>query len=140
MTQQSKYATVKSVIGKFIFTSLILASVTATHAQSITGTDSTKQEAKVSYLGPQDQMSLFSVSFKNPTDQKHLVTVEDKDGDVLYKEIYSGKSFEKVFKLPKDFDNALNIVIRNLNDSSVQAFEIATITNVQEDVVIKSVE
>jgi hypothetical protein len=42
--------------------------------------------------------------------------------------------------LPKDFDNALNIVIKNLNDSSVQAFEIATTTSVEEDVVIKSVE
>jgi hypothetical protein len=140
MTQQSKYAAVKSVIGKFIFTSLVLASVTATHAQSISATDSTKQEASVSYLGPQEQMSLFAVNFSNPAEDKYMVSVQDKDGDVLHKELYSGKTFDKVFRLPKDADNTLNFVIKNLKDSSVQVFEIATTTSVIEDVVIKSVE
>ena len=140
MTQQSKYATVKSVIGKFIFTSLILATVTASHAQSITSADSTKNEATVSYLGPQDQMSLFAVSFSNPAEDKYLLLVQDNDGEVLHKEFYSGKTFEKVYKLPKDFDNTINFVIKNLKDSSVQTFEIATSTSVTEEVVVKSIE
>jgi hypothetical protein len=76
--------------------------------------------AVVKYLGAQDDMLIFNVSYANPQGNKFVVTIEDQNGNRLYQEIFRDKSFYRQFKLPKTDKDLISFVFRNGQDAPVE--------------------
>ena len=105
---------------KSLFSALFILSVATAHAQSsVSGVSSTsgagqsENEASVRYLGTQDDMLVFNVSYDNPEGNKFMLTVKDQDGSQLYQSLFWDKAFYQQFKLPKSDRDKIIFVIRN---------------------------
>src|ERR1700722_15017543 len=103
-----------AVGGKFTFGALFFLSVATAHAQSTaSGAAQSENAISVRYLGTQDDMLIFNVSYDNPEGNRFLVTVKDQDGTQLYQSLFWDKEFYKQFKLPKSDRDKIIFVIRN---------------------------
>lgn len=136
-----------SAFGKMTFGTLFLLSVVAANAQSTTSNTTTEQDASqkespvaVKYLGAQDDMILFNVSYNNPGADKFCLIVKDQDGAALYQRVFNDKSFYKQFRLPKADRNKITFIIRNYKDADIaRTFEVNVNSHFVEDVAVKKV-
>jgi len=97
--------------------------------------------ADMKYITLQEGSGIFNVRYDNPTGSRFSLLVLDGDGDQLYSYIYSGKNFEKNFKLadPASFRKVV-FVIRNLNDNTTQRFEVEASGHEVEEVEVKELQ
>src|ERR1700759_3282066 len=108
---------------KLILGTAFFFSLAAVRAQTASETQ-TAAETSVKYLGTQDNMILFNVSYPNPEGARFSITVKDQDGSQLYQGAFTGKSFYRQFRLPKT-DKKITFVLRNGKDADVvKTFEI----------------
>jgi hypothetical protein len=130
-----------SVTSKFLLGLVFFAGVIAARAQSSGNEPSEKERAGVvKYLGAQDAMVLFNVSFKNPEGKKFSVIVLDQDNVQLFQRVYSERNFEKNFKFPQSDKDKLTFIIRNFKDADIaQSFAINVKTRFVEDIAIRKV-
>ena len=125
-------------IAKLTFVVLFVMTVAGVSAQESVSTQAEKN-AQINYLGTQDGMVLFNVAFANPTGNKFVVTVTDRDGFTIYQEASSDKKFDKRFKLLAPDSSKLTFVIKNAKETALtQSFEINT--HVVEDVIVTRVK
>lgn len=123
----------------FIATSLLLVAAITTQAQtaatpSLSGEDS----VQVKYLGAQDDLILFNVAFRNPAGKVISLFIKDQDGNELYKNSYSEKTFSKQFRLPRaDRSRILFIVRYNKDNEIVKTFEVNVNSRYIEDIAVK---
>jgi len=91
--------------------------------------------AEVKYVTRQQGEGVFNVSYNNAAGNRFSLTVLDADGDQLYSYVYSEKKFEKNFKLadPESF-RKLIFIIRNLDDHTIQRFEVEASGHEEEQV------
>jgi hypothetical protein len=133
----------KAVIGKVALgTSFLLALVTA-QAQTLTPlpVDSQSENATVKYLGTQDDMVVFNVSYNNPDGSKLMLIVKDQDGSPMYSNSFSDKSFYRQFRLPKTDKDRIVFVFRDGRDADViKTFEINVSSRFVREVAIKKVD
>lgn len=116
---------------KLILGTIFLFSLAAVHAQST-------PEASVKYLGTQDDMITFNVSYSNPEGAKFSVTIKDQDGVQLYQGVFAEKTFFKQFRLPKTDRNKISFILRNGKDADVvKTFAINVNSRFVEDVAVK---
>ena len=127
-----------AVFGKLILgTCLVLAAATVQAQSTVTGAGQT-ENAIVKYLGMQDEMIVFNVSYTNPEGSKFQLTVKDQDGAQLYQNIFSEKSFYKQFRLPKGEKDRIVFIIRNGKDADVvKTFEINVNSRFVQEVAVK---
>ncbi len=98
---------------------------------------SSSNQASVQFKGSSDNALLFEVKVANTNGDKFTITVTDKDGDILYKNDFSEKGFDKKFKLLKSDDIAgYNFKITSSNKDLEQVFAINASTKMVDDVVI----
>lgn len=129
----------KSILGKFVFGMLLLTAVVVVQAQSPTHATVEKENpVVVKYLGIQDDMVIFNVSYKNPSGDKFSIIVKDQDGTQLYQVVYNEKSFFKQFRLPRADKSKFTFIIRNFKEADIaKTFEINVNSRFVEDVAVK---
>lgn len=117
----------KAVIGKCIAVTLLFTIVIAAQAQtSSTYAAASDEPATVQYIGTQDDMFLFNVSYKNPGGSTFTMIVKDQDGTALYRSTFHEKDFNRQFRLPKTDDRGKYVfVFRNASGRDLaKTFEI----------------
>jgi hypothetical protein len=97
--------------------------------------------AEVKYVpGPEGQ-GIFKVLYNNAAGSRFRIRVLDVDGNQLYQNIYTDKKFDKNFKLADpDSYGKLIFVIHNLEDNSVQRFEVESSFRLVEEIDVKEVK
>jgi hypothetical protein len=132
----------KAVIGKVVLgTNLLLTLVTA-QAQTVTPVPfgGQNENATVKYLGTQDDMVVFNVSYNNPDGSKFMLIVKDQDGSQIYSNSFSDKSFYRQFRLPKTSIDRIVFVFRDGHDAEViKTFEVNVNSRFVREVAIKKV-
>lgn len=128
-----------TALSKLIPGILFLLVVTTTQAQSaIRETNKKEDSIQVKYLGTQDDLVLFNVSYPNPQGVPFNLVVKDQDGTELYKNTYSEKNFYKQFRLPRADRNRIIFVIRNNKETDiVKTFQISVNSHYVEDIAVK---
>jgi myo-inositol-hexaphosphate 3-phosphohydrolase len=127
---------------KYMHISMIALFITASsytsYAQA-TATDSASSSAAIKYVGMEDYMYKFDVSYHNATGSKFIVEIKESDGYAVFSEIYTDENFSKRFLFSKEIDNKFTVVIRSLDHRYVRSFEINTSENIQEDVAVRRI-
>jgi hypothetical protein len=128
-----------AAVGKLIFGTFFLLSVATAHAQSTApGAVPVTDSATVKYLGMQDDLLIFNVSYDNPKGDKFVVAVKDQDGTQLYQNLFKDKAFNKQFRLPKTDKDKVIFVIRNGQDAPiVKTFTVSVDSHFVQEVAIK---
>jgi hypothetical protein len=114
----------KSLCNAFVrlsFGLILLFTAGTANAQSHgSGAAAGADSAVVKYLGAQDDMLIFNVSYANPQGSKFVVTILDQNGNQLYQDVFTDKIFYKQFKLPKADKDLITFVFRNGQDGPVE--------------------
>lgn len=131
-----------AVFGKLIFGTSFLLILTTAEAQSTgSGSGSTDNGATVKYLGTQDDMLVFNVSYSNPEGSKFLLMVKDQEGTQLYQGLFSERSFYKQFRLPKADKDRIVFVFRDYRDADVvKAFDVNVNSRFIREVAVKKLK
>ena len=131
----------KAALGKFIVGTFFVLALAPAQAQTVTPEDGQNDIAMVKYLGTQDDMVVFNVSYANPDGSKFQLIVKDQDGTPLYSNTFSDKSFYKQFKLPKSDKDRIVFVFRDGHDADiVKTFEVNVNSRFVREVSIKKVD
>lgn len=149
-------ATVTAIFGKLIFgTAFFFAALTANTGVSATPaadartsatpvsatTRPSADSAVIKYLGIQDDMLLFNVSYNNPYGSVFSIIIKDQEGSSLYKGSFRDKAFFKQFRVPNTDKQRITFVIRNAGDADmVRSFEVNHNSHFVEDVAIKKLK
>ena len=138
MKKQSFKIFLKKIAGAALVAMLI--SVNTNAAELPADTTLSETTATVKYVGTDENSYVFNVIYNNDNGEKFLLRIADREGNVLFTQTYTGKKFEKRFRLMKDaIQGQLNFTIKNLKDNSIQTFRVTTTEQVVEDVVVKQV-
>lgn len=96
--------------------------------------------AEVKYIGSNAGDPLFNVVYNNATGARFSLKVMDEQGSLIFQSFYTGKKFDKKFQVANAQDyGKLVFVIKNMEDGSVQRFEVDSNTRLIEDVEVKEV-
>lgn len=107
-----------------IFGSLLVLSAFAVKAQS-DDSIGRSEAALIKYMGSQDDMAIFSISYSNPDGTTFSLAVKDQDGSELYRHVFHGKNFHKQFRLPWADKSKLSFVIHDEREMAIEkTFEI----------------
>jgi len=123
--------------GKLSLAAAFLSVLSSAKAQSTGGTDNA---ATVKYLGTQDDMLVFDISYTNPTNGKFQVVIKDQDGTAVYQNVFSEKTIYKQFRLPKSEKDRVVFVIRDYKDADiVKTFDINVNSRIIREVAVQKV-
>ncbi|GGB12080.1 hypothetical protein [Puia dinghuensis] len=127
--------------GKLILATTFLLVLTTAHARStIANTGFADTAATVKYLGTQDDMLVFNVSYANPDGSRFSLTVKDQDGTQLYQGLFNEKTFYKQFRLPKSDKDRIVFVFRDFRDADiVKAFDVNVNSRLIREVAVKQI-
>ena len=129
-----------AVFGKLIpgFCLVLTVATAQAQTQTITSGAGQSESAIVKYLGTQDDMIVFNVSYANPEGSKFQLIVKDQDGTLLYQNIFNEKTFYKQFRLPKADKDRIVFVIRNSKEADVvKTFEVNVNSRFVQEVAVK---
>ena len=129
------------VFGRLILgTSFLLILTTANALPTVATTDPADTAATVKYLGTQDDMLVFNVSYSNPEGGRFLLTVKDQDGTQLYQSLFTDKSFYKQFRLPKSEKDRIVFIFRDSREvETVKAFDVNINSRIIREVAVKKI-
>jgi hypothetical protein len=129
-----------AVFGKLILGIFFVMTLATAHAQSASSGDGQNEQFTVKYLGTQEDMIVFNVSYPNPEGGKFQLIIRDQDGSSLYQSTFSDKAFYKQFRLPKTDKDRIAFVFHNTHDADVvKTFEINVNSRFVREVAIKKV-
>jgi hypothetical protein len=124
----------KKLLSTTIFSGLLLLSASAVKAQ-------VSDSAQIKYLGTQDDLVVFNISYNNPQGAAFNLAVRDQDGAELYQHTFHDKNFYKQFRLPKAEKSRLSFIIRSGKDTEiVKNFEINVNSRFVQDVAVKKLD
>jgi hypothetical protein len=127
-----------AVFGKLVLGSCLILTVATAQAQTIVPGSGQSESATVKYLGTQDDMIVFNVSYANPEGSKFQLSIKDQDGTQLYQNIFNEKTFYKQFRLPKADKDRIVFVIRNGKDADmVKSFEVNVNSRFIQEIAVK---
>lgn len=131
----------KAVFGRSILGIVFVMTLATAQAQSTSAREEPTEQASVKYLGTQDDMIVFNVSYLNPDGAKFQLFIKDQDGSLLYQNTFNEKSFYKQFRLPKTDKERVFFVIRSNRDTDiVKAFEVNVNSRFIHEVAIKKID
>ena len=136
MNTQSKYSTFRN-FRNVIFSVFLLTAANTIQAQSVSK-DSIDKNASVKYLGSIDDMLLIGVKYDNAEGKKFNLSIYNSDGDILFRDTYADKQFDKKFKIPKEH-GTVNFVFGDSKYRSRRNFEVANTSTIVEDVVVRKI-
>ncbi|MBS1601226.1 MAG: hypothetical protein JST42_01065 [Bacteroidetes bacterium] len=127
-----------AVFGKMMFGVCFVLAAATVSAQSTAAGAGQSENATVKYLGLQEDMIVFNVSYTNPEGNKFQVIVKDQDGTQLYQNLFSDKAFYKQFRLPRADRDRLVFIIRNGKDADViKTFEVNVSSRMTQEVSVR---
>jgi len=127
-----------AVSGKLILGSCLILMAVTVQAQAISSGTGQGEGATIKYLGTQDDLIMFNVSYANPEGSKFQVIVKDQDGNQLYQNIFNEKTFYKQFRLPKADKDRVVFVIRNGKEADVvKTFEVNVNSRFVQEIAVK---
>jgi hypothetical protein len=131
-----------AVFGRFVPGVMFVMTLATAHAQSAAAGDGQNEQATVKYLGTQEDMIVFNVSFTNPEGSRCLLTIKDQDGSQLYQNTFTDRSFYKQFRLPKTDKDRIFFVFHNNNHDAdlVKTFEVNVNSRFVHEVAIKKLD
>jgi hypothetical protein len=103
-----------------------------------TGTEA-ENKAQIVYVGSTNSLMTFNVNFNNIEDEKFVLELSDDHGEVLYRNTFTGKDFNKNIYLKNLGDKCkVKFTIKAGKQTINQQFEIDSQTRlIQETVVTK---
>ena len=133
------YRRSKSLVRKFILAQgltvlLVLASALQGQAQRVSDIPAPSSDVSVKFLGEENDMMVFSVHFTNKNESKYNVSIYNNAGDVLFRDVFQVRSFDKKFKVPKE-NGKLDLVVANVTDKvtrNIKIEEPASFTSVEK--------
>ncbi|HXB94259.1 MAG TPA: hypothetical protein VNU70_03835 [Puia sp.] len=130
---------IHAVFGRLITGIFFTLTLATAHAQRvIPGDGQHESAATVKYLGTEEDMIVFNVSYPNPEGNKFQVTIKDQDGSIIYRDYFSERSFYRQFRLPKaDKDRIVFIFHQNEAADVVKTFEINVNSRYVREVAIR---
>ena len=100
----------------------------------------TNSQATVTYLGSENNASLFSVALNNSAPVKFTVIIRDAAGDIIYNQTFESSQFAKTFKLVNEGAYAdpagLSFHIQVKSSGEQHNFEVSTETEEVKEVEI----
>ena len=127
-----------AVFGKLVLGSCLILTVATAQAQTIVSGAGQSESATVKYLGMQDDMIVFNVSYANPEGSKFQLIIKDQDGTQLYQNIFNEKTFYKQFRLPKADKDRIIFVIRNGKEAEmVKTFEVNVNSRFVQEIAVR---
>ena len=129
-----------AVFGRFVPGIALVLTLATAHAQTAAALDGQNEQVTVKYLGIQDDMVVFNVSYPNPEGSRFQLIIKDQDGSQLYQSTFTDKSYYKQFRLPKTDKDRVVFIFHNNHDADlVKAFEINVNSRFVHEVAIKKV-
>ena len=129
-----------AVFGRFVPGIALVLTLATAHAQTATALDGQNEQVTVKYLGTQDDMVVFNVSYPNPEGSRFQLIIKDQDGSQLYQSTFTDKSYYKQFRLPKTDKDRVVFIFHNNHDADlVKAFDINVNSRFVHEVAIKKV-
>ena len=122
------YRRSKSFIRKFLLVQglsvlLVLASAFQGQAQTVSNLPAPSTDVSVKFLGEENDMMVFSVHFTNKKESKYNVSIYNNAGDVLFRDVFQVRSFDKKFKVPKE-NGQLDLIVANVTDKVTRNLKI----------------
>jgi hypothetical protein len=128
------------VSNKLLLAAIFVLTLATAHAQSAEPGEGQNVAANVKYLGTQDDMIVFNVSYPNPEGTKFMLAIKDQDGSTIYQNTFSDKVFYKQFMLPKADKDRVVFIFHNGHDADfVKEFEVNVNSRFIREVAIKKV-
>lgn len=126
-------------IGRLMLGLILLFTATSANAQSEpSGTVSGPDHIVVKFLGAQDDLLAFSVSYENPQGNRFVVAIKDQDGNQLFQDVFRDKTFYKQFKLPKTDKDRIVFVFSDGHEAPVmKTFAVNINSRLVQEVAIK---
>jgi len=125
--------------GKLSLVTAFVLTLSAAKAQS-TEPGAAENVATVKYLGIQEDMLVFDVSYTNPTNGKFQIVIRDQEGAPLYQNVFNEKTIYKQFRLPKSEKDRIVFVIRDYRDADiVKTFDVNVNSHIIREVAIRKV-
>ena len=129
-----------NTIAKRFFLGNVLAAMFFLSASANTGStrilsiDPTKK-VEVKYVGTEKESLFFNVKFNNEAGKSFKVYVLDENGEVIYSDKFTEKTFDKKFVFPASQDvNKLTFIINTEKGSYKEIFDVAVKTNTVSEV------
>ncbi len=120
---------------------IILAGLVGTLSFSGFAANKEKEASIVQYEGTTDRGIIFNVKYENATASPFILIIKNENGEVIYQQQYTDKSFDKKVLLTKESGDAhLTFVIKSASGSLKQSFDITTSTKTVEEVVVKNAQ
>lgn len=129
-----------TVFGRIFLGIVLVMTLSTVHAQSAASGDS-QTETTIKYLGTQEDLLVFDVSFPNPEGTKFQLTIKDQYGSQLYHNTFGDRSFFKQFLIPKGDKDRIVFIFRNGRDADViRTFEVNVNSRVVREVAIRKLD
>jgi|SRR5687768_18509621 len=112
-------------------------SFSAVQASPITGNPI--NEATVTSLGVVSGEMIFKLKYENINGDNLEVVLVDKEGNRLYRQVFTDKSLNRTFKVPAEVESFV-VRFTNLKTKEEQKFEVKTQVRTIEEVSVNSVK
>lgn len=118
---------------------LLIVSTAALQAQKTGDSSAASQDsALVKHLGNAGPDMVFQVLYNNPSGEKFVLMIKDRDNTTLYQEAYTVKKLDKKFRVPKMDNEQLTFIIKGIKSAPLsQSFEVNTNTRLVEEFVVQ---
>ena len=123
MNRQSKSLIKKFLLAHSFSALLILATAFNGQAQTATNPPDPSADIAVKFLGLEHDMLVFSVHFINEKESKCNVSIYNNGGEVLFRDVFQVKYFDKKFKVPKE-NGRLDLIVSNMTDKVTRNIKI----------------
>ena len=118
---------------------LLVTGTLATSAQAYTG-GITGNEPVIQTVATADGEHFVQVKWDNTTGERFAVTVRNRNGEILFNEVYSDQKFDKKFRLPIKEDDGLTLSVRTLKGKSISTVQINNNVRTIEELVIRKID
>ena len=125
--------------GKLMLAALISAAALTTQAQTGSSAEAIARNATIKYLGGENDLQSFVVSYPNEEGNRFNLTISDRAGNRLYQATYTDRNFSKVFTVPAFEDGKLIFSFRDSKTNSVQTYEVNATIKTYSEVKVKKI-
>jgi hypothetical protein len=105
-------------------------------AQGVYG--ETPTAATIKYLGFVEDKLLFNVDIENKAAERCIITIQDEQGEILFRQDFKEARYAKTFGINKEEVDGRNLVFVLIKgkERHEQAFQVSTSTRIVQDVVV----
>jgi hypothetical protein len=117
---------------------LAIAVISFNTVQASTATGAPVNEVTLTSLGVVSGEMIFKLKYDNVNGDNLEVVLTDKEGNRLYRQVFTDKSLNRTFKVPSEVESFV-VRFTNLRTKEEQKFEVKTQVRTVEEVSVSSV-